>query len=67
MQLDESIGRVDPVRLLRRGWSIVRTETGELVRSVAVIGPGDTLVTTTVDGTATSTVIGTNHRGDLPT
>jgi exodeoxyribonuclease VII large subunit len=67
VQLEESIGRVDPVRLLRRGWSIVRTDAGELVRSVAVIRPGDTLVTTTVDGTATSTVIGTNHRGDLPT
>ncbi len=66
-QLEDSIGRADPVRLLRRGWSIVRTESGELLRSVTAIDPGDTLVATAVDGTVTSTVTGTHHRGDPPT
>jgi exodeoxyribonuclease VII large subunit len=66
-QLEDTIGLVDPQRLLRRGWSIVRTESGDLVRSVTALRRGDTLVTTTADGTATSAVIATNHRGDDPT
>lgn len=47
---------VDPARALARGWSITRTSTGAIVRSVGDVAPGETLLTTVGDGTITSTV-----------
>lgn len=45
----------DPVHALARGWSTT-TAAGRLVRSVADVRAGDTLVTRLADGTVTSTV-----------
>ena len=50
---------LDPVNLLQRGWSITRTADGEVVRSLAQLENGDTLVTRLADGTVSSTVIST--------
>jgi len=50
------LAAVDPARALARGWSITRSESGAIVRSVADLGEGDTLVTQLVDGNVTSTV-----------
>lgn len=46
----------DPAKLLARGWSLTRSADGTVVRSISRIGPGQTLITTLVDGTVTSTV-----------
>jgi exodeoxyribonuclease VII large subunit len=45
---------LDPVNLLRRGWSITHTDDGRLVRSVADIEAGTLLTTRVADGTVTS-------------
>ncbi len=47
---------VDPQMLLRRGWSITRTASGDVVRSVEDVSAGDTLVTAVADGTIISNV-----------
>lgn len=44
----------DPRRALARGWSITRRSDGTVVRSVADVPAGSTLVTTLADGTVTS-------------
>lgn len=57
-RLDLQASRVraeDPVRLLERGWSITHKGDGEVVRSVADVAPGDTLLTTLADGVVRST------------
>ncbi|HET7721064.1 MAG TPA: exodeoxyribonuclease VII large subunit, partial [Acidimicrobiales bacterium] len=46
----------DPRRQLARGWTLTRTADGRLVRDVAGLAAGDSLVTTFASGTATSTV-----------
>ena len=46
----------DPRRQLARGWTLTRTADGRVVRDVAGLAAGDTLVTTFAAGTATSTV-----------
>lgn len=46
----------DPRRLLARGWSITRSESGELVRSVGDASAGTVVVTTVADGDLRSTV-----------
>ena len=46
----------DPKAQLRRGYAIVRTAEGAMVRSAADLSKGDELVTTFGDGTASSTV-----------
>jgi Exonuclease VII, large subunit len=48
----------DPAQVLARGYSIVRTEDGSVVRSVRQIAHGSTLQTRLTDGTVESTVTG---------
>ncbi len=58
-QLDSVAARLallDPVNLLRRGWSITRTADGEVVRSIDQVSPGATVITQVADGAVTSTV-----------
>jgi exodeoxyribonuclease VII large subunit len=50
------LAAVDPARALARGWSITRTSTGTIIRTVADVAAGDTLITQLVDGRVTSTV-----------
>lgn len=45
----------DPAVLLARGWSITRTTEGDVVRTVADVSSGDTLVTEVADGSVIST------------
>ncbi len=53
---DARIRAADPAVLLKRGWSITKTSSGAVVRSVADVAPGDTLVTAIADGTIISNV-----------
>jgi exodeoxyribonuclease VII large subunit len=46
----------DPVRLMRRGWSITRTRSGSVVRDVTAVAPGDRLVSTVANGVIVSDV-----------
>jgi len=58
-RLDHAEARVrllDPVNVLKRGWSITRDGDGNVVRSAADVAPGAALVTQVADGTITSTV-----------
>ena len=54
--LDARIRASDPKVLLRRGWSITRTSSGDVVRTVADVSVGDTLVTAVADGSIISNV-----------
>jgi exodeoxyribonuclease VII large subunit len=47
---------LDPANMMARGWSVTRTTDGLAVRSSSQLSPGDVLVTSFADGTATSTV-----------
>ena len=49
---------LDPVKVLKRGWSITRRADGRLVRSVADAPPGETITTTVGDGGIVSTIRG---------
>lgn len=49
---------LDPVRVLKRGWSITRRADGRVVRSVADAAPGEAITTTVADGTLVSTIRG---------
>jgi exodeoxyribonuclease VII large subunit len=51
-----SLRLLDPATVLAKGWSITRTSSGAIVRSVSDVAQGDTLVTTLIDGQVTSTV-----------
>lgn len=51
------LAALDPAVALRRGWTITRTEAGELVRSVTDVTDGTMLRTTTMDGMITSRVV----------
>lgn len=54
--LEKTVGAMDPVNVLRRGFTIT-TVNGKVVKSVRDMKPGDQIVTTTPDGTVTSEVI----------
>lgn len=54
--LDARVAALDPALLLRRGWSITKTSSGSVVRTVADVTPGDTLITAVADGTIISNV-----------
>ena len=57
--LDEIEARVtllDPVNLLRRGWSITRAADGSVVRSTDAVAAGDIVTTQVADGTLTSRI-----------
>ncbi len=45
---------LDPRRVLERGYSITRREDGRVLRSAALVTPGDALVTELVDGSVRS-------------
>ena len=47
---------LDPVNLLRRGWSITRDADGNVVTSVADVALGSTIVTQVADGRLTSRI-----------
>ncbi len=50
------IALLDPVNLMRRGWSITRNADGDVVRSVADAEPGTLITTRVADGTLTSRI-----------
>jgi exodeoxyribonuclease VII large subunit len=50
------VAAADPTQLLRRGWSITRTDAGTVVRSVDDVVDGTQLVTTLADGEVHSEV-----------
>ena len=54
--LSERLRLLDPANALARGWSITRRADGGVVRSAADLSPGDLVLTTFADGTATSRV-----------
>lgn len=54
--LAERLRLLDPANALARGWSITRRADGRVVRSAADLAPGDLVLTTFADGTATSRV-----------
>ncbi|MEY2626263.1 MAG: exodeoxyribonuclease large subunit [Actinomycetota bacterium] len=53
---------LDPVNTMARGWSITRSSDGRVLKSVTQATAGDTLVTVVIDGTISSTVVGTENR-----
>jgi exodeoxyribonuclease VII large subunit len=58
-RLDVAAARLavlDPVNLLRRGWSISRTADGAVLRSTAQVAPGALITTELADGTLTSRI-----------
>ncbi|MFM8856823.1 MAG: exodeoxyribonuclease VII large subunit [Actinomycetota bacterium] len=58
-ELDNAATRVrllDPRNVLARGWSITRTTTGRVVRSVNEVAAGEVIVTVVADGTVVSTI-----------
>lgn len=50
------LGAFDPRRQLERGWSLTRTPSGRIVRSVGELQAGDELVSVLADGTVRSRV-----------
>jgi exodeoxyribonuclease VII large subunit len=56
---------LDPARVLERGYSITRDESGAVVRAAAAVSAGTRLVTTVAEGQIVSTVVksGAVHGG----
>lgn len=54
--LEARVRLLDPRELMKRGWSVTRTASGLVVRSVSDVVDGDLLTTQLPDGTITSTV-----------
>ena len=54
--IESRIALLDPVNLLRRGWSISRTAAGDVVRSTDQVAAGDVITTEVADGTLTSRI-----------
>lgn len=63
--LDRAIDLVGPVGVMRRGYSMTITPSGEAIRSAQQTTPGMTITTIVADGSFTSTVAGT-PAGDSP-
>ncbi len=55
---------LDPVRVMRRGWSITRDAAGRVVRDATVLRSGDGIVTSVANGEVASTVTRTTTRSD---
>ena len=53
---EDQIRVLDPKRLLARGWSITRTQNGEIISSTNNLFNGDEIVTIFEDGTVKSTI-----------
>jgi len=47
---------LDPRELMKRGWSVTRSSSGAVIRSVSDVGEGEALTTQLADGTISSTV-----------
>jgi len=62
-QYERLIEMADPVRMIRRGFSITRRENGHLVRRVDEALPGSGLVTMVSDGEIHSRVQGIDKKG----
>ena len=60
--LSARLAAVDPARALARGWTITRNGDGAVIRSIAEMDIGDTVITQLVDGILTSTVSATEPR-----
>jgi exodeoxyribonuclease VII large subunit len=56
----------DPQRQLERGWTLTADASGRLVRSAAVLGPGERITTRFVDGEALSVVESTGAGREAP-
>lgn len=54
--VEARVALLDPVNLLRRGWSITRTADGHIVRRAGDVEIGDVITTQVVDGTLTSRI-----------
>ena len=54
--LEDQIRALDPKRLLARGWSITRTQNGEIVSSINNLFNGDEITTIFENGTVKSTI-----------
>jgi exodeoxyribonuclease VII large subunit len=54
--IEARLALLDPVNLLRRGWSITRDADGRVVRSVDQVDPGGLVTTQVADGTLTSRI-----------
>ncbi len=54
--LEDQIRALDPKRLLARGWSITRTQNGEIVSSINNLFNGDEITTIFENGTVRSTI-----------
>jgi len=55
---------LDPVRVMRRGWSITRDAAGRVVRDATALRSGDGIVTSVANGEVASTVTRTTTRSD---
>ena len=55
---------LDPVTMLRRGWTITRSADGTIVRSPDIVHDGDVITTQFATGRLTSTV--TDHAAGRP-
>ena len=54
--LEARVRLLDPRELMKRGWSVTRSSSGAVIRSVSDVVDGDRLTTQLSDGTITSTV-----------
>jgi exodeoxyribonuclease VII large subunit len=54
--IEQRLGLLDPVNLMRRGWSVTRTADGAVLRSIAHARPGDVITTQVADGSLTSRI-----------
>ncbi len=55
-EIESRVALLDPVNLLRRGWSITRTADGTVVGSCGDVDAGDIVTTQVADGTLTSRI-----------
>ncbi|MFM9085505.1 MAG: exodeoxyribonuclease VII large subunit [Acidimicrobiia bacterium] len=55
---------LDPVHVMRRGWSITRDAAGRVVRDAGALRAGDEIVTSVANGDVASTVTRTTTRSD---
>ena len=65
-RIEQHVSLLDPVHVLARGWSITRTSSGAVVRSVDDVPTGQGITTLVADGTITSTVTNTQPAEDAP-
>lgn len=54
--VEQRLALLDPVNLMRRGWSVTRTADGSVLRSTADARPGDVITTQVADGSLTSRI-----------